>query len=699
MKSKLILILLLIFSYLNSAVKETNSGIEFSYEAPNAQSVFVAGSLNDWNTTKNPLTKGENGIWKTTLKLSSGKYSYKFVVDGNWFFDQDNPNIEDDGYGGTNSLVEIDSDGKLVKVKTQNLSGVKSTFNPKVYFHCRYYAQNIFDKNDHERYYLDKPEHDLNLGIKIKFNNDFEGYTVLNINNNAEGSDMWKTHLNYKRTYLKLKTNYFSINAFDDYGTITSDDPLHIIGDEGKYHYDFGNGFRGVYVESSQKLFNVISDRIPLEINAEILFADELGDAERDDEFGRLKLKYPILNKKNNELFLSCGSSIFNSNYRFDEAYDLVELDGTDWGEFPQTARYTGKHQSYEIDLLLEKHFLQDRWQDEMNFQGLFEFYNFKNLNEFQLFEEHQELDSLIVKDSYEWMNGKKILLGTNIEFPKALNFSLNYDHSFLEFNYYVPTDSIENTKIPYIDPNFEKAEISRNRYDLLGEFSLGNFESSLQLQYWTIDFPDSLVGWEDYYEFLERTDGNGRWFQEYSEVPFEKYTLIGYEKGLLWKSNLAFRNKIIKFPFEFRLKNTFAHYDFKKVPKYIKNIVIFKLDISPKWTLYSNTRIPFYNDDVLGLKTDFKENEDVFYANYSEIMYHLSDNIRLSLGWGVNPRTLNSVTDEFYEGGREEFLEQADDFVDYIETTYRGLGEKIRNAEIQLKQEQRITLEAVVTF
>ena len=691
--------MIIIFNYLNSAVKETNSGIEFSYEAPNAQSVFIAGSLNDWNTTKNPLTKDENGIWKTIIKLSSGKYSYKFVVDGNWFFDQENPNIEDDGYGGSNSLVEIDSNGKLVKVKAQTFSGIKSTFNPKVYFHGRYYTQNIFDKNDNERYYLDKPEHDLNLGIKIKFNNDFEGYTVLNINNNSEGSEMWKTHLNYKRTYLKLKTNYFNVNAFDDYGTITSDDPLHIIGDEGKYHYDFGYGFRGVFAESSDDLFSFIRKKIPLEIKAQLFYADELGDGERDDEFGRLKLKYPILNEENNELFLSCGYSLFNSNYRFNKAYVLDELIGTDLEGQTQTARYVGKHQGYDFDLLLEKHILQNNWQDDLNFQGFFEFYSFENSNEFQLFEEHQELDSLIVKDSYEWMNGNKILLGTNIEFPKALNFSLNYDRSFLEFNYYVPTDSIVNTKIPYIDPNFERAEISRNRYKISGDFSLKNFDSSLQLQYWTIDYPDSLVDWGDYYEFLERTDGNGRDFQEYSEVPFEKYTLIGYEKGLLWKSNLAFRNKIIKFPFEFRLENTFAHYDFMKVPKYIENIVIFKLDISPKWTLYSNTRIPYYNDDVLNLKTDFKENKDVFYANYSEIMYHLSDNIRLSLGWGVNPRTLNSVTDEFYEGGREEFLEQADNFANYIETDYRGLGEKIRNAETQLKQEQRITLEAVVTF
>jgi hypothetical protein len=204
------------------SVEIRKNGVLFSYEDEKAQSVFLVGSMNDWNTTATPMEKDENGIWEIILKLDSGKHTYKFVVDGNWHYDQKNPNVEDDGYGGSNSVIEIDTDGKLIKISTKISDGIKSTFNPKIYFKGRYFANNIFLKNKTDRFMLDKPEHDLNFGINIRFNSDFEGYTVLNVNNNEEGNEMWKTHFNYERTYLKLKAEYFNVTAFDNTLLLTS---------------------------------------------------------------------------------------------------------------------------------------------------------------------------------------------------------------------------------------------------------------------------------------------------------------------------------------------------------------------------------------------------------------------------------------------------------------------------------------------
>ena len=662
---KIFLSILAFFSisvFIYGSVKDTTSGIEFSYDNPNAQSVSIAGDFNNWNTTGNPLKKDENGLWKTVIKLSKGEYQYKFVVDGNWFFDQDNPNTADDGYGGSNSLIEIDSNGKMIRKSALSISGVKTTLNPKVYLSGRYYTRNEFNRKEKDRYMLDKPVHSLNFGIKTRMSSYFEGCTFFKVDN--EQSNFFT----YKKAYLKLKTDYFHLNAFDNLGIHTSDDPLHIIGDEGKYKYDFGYGFRGIFVKSSESYFDKILAHTPLHLDFDFLVSENIKDEEGDILSGRSKLKFNMSKKENRELDVILGSSIFN--FKTTES-GLIQ-----------------KHNSKEIDLTISKNIFQNGWMDPMNFEVQSEYLDFKNSYEAPFL-----LNDINIEKDYKWMDGSILYLGSSLKFPLALSVYSNFIQNNLNWNIVTEIDTLD-AGLNTITENFK-----RNKFSIGSDFETQNISALLELQYWTINFPDSLVGWADYYEYLERTDGNGRWFQEYSEVPFEKYTLIGYEKGLLWKSNLAFRNKIIKFPFEFRLKNTFAHFDFMKVPKYVENIVIFKLDISPKWTLYSNTRIPYYNDDVLCLKTDFKENIDVFYANYSEIMYHLADNIRLSLGWGVNPRTLNSVTDEFYEGGREEFLEQADDFADYIETSYRGLGDLIRNAETQLKQEQRITLEAVITF
>ena len=102
----------LIFSMLSLisilySVEITESGVLFEYEDETAQSVFLVGSMNNWNTTATPMEKDENGIWGIILNLDSGKHIYKFVVDGNWHYDQENPNVEDDGYGGSNSVIEL----------------------------------------------------------------------------------------------------------------------------------------------------------------------------------------------------------------------------------------------------------------------------------------------------------------------------------------------------------------------------------------------------------------------------------------------------------------------------------------------------------------------------------------------------------------------------------------------------------------
>ena len=92
------MLLMVVFS-MSFCAEMTKSGVLFSYENKNAKAVFLVGSMNDWNQTITPMEQGENGIWKVTLKLDPGKYSYKFVVDGTWNFDQENPNIEDDWQG------------------------------------------------------------------------------------------------------------------------------------------------------------------------------------------------------------------------------------------------------------------------------------------------------------------------------------------------------------------------------------------------------------------------------------------------------------------------------------------------------------------------------------------------------------------------------------------------------------------------
>ena len=49
----------------------------------------------------------ENGVWQIKLPLGTGKYRYRFVVDGQWQQDPYNEWTELNPFGGYNSVLEI----------------------------------------------------------------------------------------------------------------------------------------------------------------------------------------------------------------------------------------------------------------------------------------------------------------------------------------------------------------------------------------------------------------------------------------------------------------------------------------------------------------------------------------------------------------------------------------------------------------
>ena len=67
-------------------------GIVFSFFAPEARTVQLAGNFNSWNPDREPLFNLSGcGLWEKTVNLPPGRYEYKYVVDGNWILDPANP--------------------------------------------------------------------------------------------------------------------------------------------------------------------------------------------------------------------------------------------------------------------------------------------------------------------------------------------------------------------------------------------------------------------------------------------------------------------------------------------------------------------------------------------------------------------------------------------------------------------------------
>lgn len=82
--------------------------VRFVFAAPEATTVTVAGSWNDWKPDAAPMTRGAAGVFYTEVELPPGQYEYLFVVDGQrWTTDPAAPLARDDGFGQKNSVLNI----------------------------------------------------------------------------------------------------------------------------------------------------------------------------------------------------------------------------------------------------------------------------------------------------------------------------------------------------------------------------------------------------------------------------------------------------------------------------------------------------------------------------------------------------------------------------------------------------------------
>ncbi len=84
----------------------------FSIEAPDARSVYVTGSFNDWSLDESCRMRLEaEGRWTVHVPLRPGTHKYQFIVDGRWREDPSNPRQERNSFGDINSLIEVKMNG------------------------------------------------------------------------------------------------------------------------------------------------------------------------------------------------------------------------------------------------------------------------------------------------------------------------------------------------------------------------------------------------------------------------------------------------------------------------------------------------------------------------------------------------------------------------------------------------------------
>lgn len=88
-------------------IKQDGSSVTFVAMYPHAKRVEIAGEFNGWSPESTPLEKSGDGRWFTRLNLDSGRYQYRYVVDGRWQQDPYNAKSVQNEFGEMNSVLEM----------------------------------------------------------------------------------------------------------------------------------------------------------------------------------------------------------------------------------------------------------------------------------------------------------------------------------------------------------------------------------------------------------------------------------------------------------------------------------------------------------------------------------------------------------------------------------------------------------------
>lgn len=81
--------------------------VRIKFDDAQAQTVFIAGTFNDWHPNVTPMLAVGGGKWVKDLSLAPGRYEYRFVVDGVWISDPNATEQAANTFGSLNSVIIV----------------------------------------------------------------------------------------------------------------------------------------------------------------------------------------------------------------------------------------------------------------------------------------------------------------------------------------------------------------------------------------------------------------------------------------------------------------------------------------------------------------------------------------------------------------------------------------------------------------
>ena len=81
--------------------------VNFKIWAPEAKTVSLMGTFNQWNAKTHLMKKDADGCWHKSIMTIPGRYEYRYLVDGKWENDPTNNNRCLNDHGTYNNVIEV----------------------------------------------------------------------------------------------------------------------------------------------------------------------------------------------------------------------------------------------------------------------------------------------------------------------------------------------------------------------------------------------------------------------------------------------------------------------------------------------------------------------------------------------------------------------------------------------------------------
>lgn len=237
----------------SAGVRVEEDEVIFTVRADGAQLVYLVGDFNNWNPTVERMEK-EGDTFTISLFLVEGSYRYKFVVDGVWMVDPDNPGDPQKG-----SLLTLEERAGGYALNTDEPEPEKAV--PTLQTAFRYIGQFRRDDGEGESdqiadlfLFVDRPS--------------LRGRVDLQSLDHTWKWSPLSADIDIDRVFLEAKTGKLTFTGFENDSTWTSRGPVTLVGRDGVFDYNAGFDRHGVSAELDP------SDAIVLRA----LYADHTGE-------------------------------------------------------------------------------------------------------------------------------------------------------------------------------------------------------------------------------------------------------------------------------------------------------------------------------------------------------------------------------------------------------------------------------------